>query len=348
MIRQLMIAQFKTLTREPGVLFWVFGFPIVIAWVLGVAFSGDQVSNHQIGWVGSTERLSQTAGFVAEPGGFRLSGLQPKSEVLIIKVLSPEVALLQLKRGQISLIVTNSPTGLTTQMDLKNQEAKVSFLLLKSGLNPAPSDLTVEEVTSKGSRYVDFLVPGLMALGVMNSCIWGIGWATIELRMKKLLRRMIATPMPPAALLFAQFANRFLISLLELAVLLTFSYAYFDLTIQGSWLALLVLVFAGNLAFAGIAVLMASRTSSTTVGNGLVNLVTMPMMIMSGIFFSYQNFPSWSWPVLSHLPLTLLADGLRSVINEGAGLVDVMSSVAFLVATGLVFGLAGLKSFKWY
>jgi len=348
MIRQLMIAQYKTLIREPGVLFWVFGFPVVIAWVLGVAFSGDQISNHRIGWVGDTTRLSEMPQFTAESGGFRLAQTELTGEVLIVEVMSLDDAQLSLKRGKISLIVSVAPEGLTSQMDLSNQEAKVSYWLLQSALEPQTSALKVQPVTSKGSRYVDFLVPGLMALGIMNSCIWGIGWATIELRMKKLLRRMVATPMPPWAFLVSQLANRFLISVVELAVLFAFSYLYFDLTNQGSWLAMGLLVFAGNLAFAGVAVLMASRTSSTTVGSGLVNLVTMPMMVVSGIFFSYQNFPEWSWSVLSMLPLSLLADGFRAVINEGAGLSDVASIIGLLAATGLGLGLVGLKSFKWY
>jgi len=139
-----------------------------------------------------------------------------------------------------------------------------------------------------------------------------------------------------------------LISSLETAILFFFAWMYFDITLQGSFALFLLLMLCGNLAFAGIAVLMASRTANTTVGSGLVNLVTMPMMILSGVFFSYHNFPEWSWPVLSHLPLSLLADGMRAIMHEGAGLAQVGVKMGLLVFTGLVTFWGGLKLFKWY
>jgi ABC-type multidrug transport system permease subunit len=105
---------------------------------------------------------------------------------------------------------------------------------------------------------------------------------------------------------------------------------------------------AGNIAFAGLAILISSHTSNTEVGNGLINFVVMPMMILSGIFFSYQNFPEWSLPVIRKLPLTILTDGARSIFNEGAGYREVALPILILTAIGILFFTIGLKIFKWH
>ena len=199
-----------------------------------------------------------------------------------------------------------------------------------------------------GTRYIDFLVPGLIALGIMNSCIWGIGWSLIETRMKKLLRRMVATPMKKSRFLGSYIITRVILGGLETLLLLLFTRLYFGTEITGSVAAFVAVFLAGIFAFSGIAILIASRTAKTEVANGLVNLITLPMMILSGIFFNYHNFPDWAIPVIQALPLTLLADSIRAVFIEAAGFTEIVKAIAILLTTGLVtFGI-GLRMFKWY
>ena len=135
---------------------------------------------------------------------------------------------------------------------------------------------------------------------------------------------------------------------LESLVLFIFALFAFKMTIQGDITALIVMFLAGNIAFAGIAVFVSSNTSNTEVGNGLINFVVFPMMVLSGIFFSYQNFPDWSIPVIRKLPLTMLTDGIRSIFNEGAGYHEVIIPILILTAIGVIFFTAGLKIFKWH
>jgi ABC-type multidrug transport system permease subunit len=135
---------------------------------------------------------------------------------------------------------------------------------------------------------------------------------------------------------------------LESMVLFIFALFAFKMTIQGDITALIVMFLAGNIAFAGIAVFVSSNTSNTEVGNGLINFVVFPMMVLSGIFFSYQNFPDWSIPVIRKLPLTMLTDGIRSIFNEGAGYHEVIIPILILTAMGVIFFSAGLKIFKWH
>jgi len=185
-------------------------------------------------------------------------------------------------------------------------------------------------------------------MGVMMSCMWGISYGLIEKRSKKLLRRLVATPMKKSYFLVALITVRIAMNFIESLILFIFALFVFDMVIQGSIPALILLFISGNIAFAGIAVFVSSNTSNTEVGNGLINFVVFPLMVLSGIFFSYHNFPDWSIPVIQKLPLTILADGIRSIFNEGAGFSEVGIPILVLSATGIVFFSAGLKIFKWH
>ncbi len=154
----------------------------------------------------------------------------------------------------------------------------------------------------------------ISAISIINACLWGIGWNLIELRIKKLLRRMVATPLKKSVFLLSHGLNRMFISAAELLLLYVFAHFYFDITIQGSLLALSLIFLSGYSAFAGIAVLISSRAENTQSGNGLINSVTLPMFILSGIFFSYHNFPNWIIPYVEVLPLTILTNSLESTL----------------------------------
>jgi ABC-type multidrug transport system permease subunit len=261
-----------------------------------------------------------------------------------------EEAMIQLKRGTLSVVIEETGGEILYHFDPLNPDAQLTYLKLtrlfgdplqqaqKSGNNIRPLTLT-------GTRYIDFLIPGLVAMGVMMSCMWGLSYGIIDRRSKKLLRRMVATPMKKSYFLIALITVRVAMNILESALLVLFAWLVFGITIQGSVPALVLMFLAGNIAFAGIAVFISSHTSNTEVGNGFINAVVMPMMVISGIFFSYHNFPEWSIPVIRKLPLTLLADSIRSIFIEGA---DVSLAFILLTATGIIFFAAGLRLFKWH
>lgn len=259
--------------------------------------------------------------------------------------------ILLLKRGQVNLIMKEYPDSLEYFFDPVNPQAKTLFVMLSSVLNNDSrvfENAAISPLTQKGNRYIDFLVPGLIALGAMNSLLWGISYALIEMRSKKLMRRMVATPMKKSEFLISFFVARLLIAIIEAAILWSFSYAYFKITLQGSLIALATIFLAGNLAFSGLAILLASRTANSRIGTGLINLVTMPMMILSGIFFSYHNFPDFAIPIIQKMPLTMMADSIRAVFIEGSGLTQVAANSAILAGLGVGCFLIGLKIYKWY
>lgn len=339
---QLVINNFRVFFREPAIIFWAVLFPIIMAWVLGIAFSSKGESLRTVYVTGSQapQILTGEKVFAEDTGN---------PSRIRFKQTSEDEALQAIRRGVIVLYVEVRDDSLIYHFDPMNSDAQVTHLVLERGIEERKtSNSIVSPLRTRGTRYIEFLVPGLIALGIMNSCIWGIGWSLIETRMKKLLRRMVATPMKKSVFLTSYIVTRIVLGGFETLLLLLFARLYFHTEISGSLLAFVIVFLAGIFAFSGIAILVASRTSKTEVANGLVNLVTLPMMILSGIFFNYHNFPDWAVPVIEVLPLTLLADSIRAVFIDAGGLAEVMKPVAILCTTGLVTFVAGLKFFRWY
>jgi ABC-type multidrug transport system permease subunit len=337
-ILQLSLAQLRGFLREPGILFWAFAFPILMAWVLGAAF--DKKGEGPV-----SVSLVQTSPAALRP----TAGASLKKDPLIhLREESADAALLALRRGESQIIVEENSAGVKVRFDPANQEAVLARYRAERALSKNQLPVSVEQITARGSRYVDFLVPGLVALGIMNSCMWGIGWLMIEFRMKKLLRAMIAASMKRIQYLISFFVTRIIANTVETGLLLLFAALYFGIRIEGTLLAFMMVIVAGLVAFTGIAILGACRAASTQVGNGILNAVTLPLMILSGVFFSYHNFPDAVVPIIRYLPLTLLADSLRAVFVEGAGVAQVWLSCAILCITGAITFVAGLRFYRWY
>jgi len=340
---QITLVHFKSFFRDPGILFWAILFPIIMAWVLGAAFSNKGESVRTVYVTGDSvvpEKIT----------GEKIIGKETGTTYRIkFEKASGEEAVRAIKRGLIAVYIEVKHDSLIYHFDPLNADAQLTHLILErevSGINQ--TNAAIEPLQTKGTRYIDFLIPGLISLGIMNSCLWGIGWTLIETRMKKLLRRMVATPMKKSIFLSAHIITRIVLGGIETILLLIFSYFYFGTEISGSIPAFIVVFLAGIFAFAGIGILTASRTAKTEIANGLVNAVTLSMTILSGIFFNYHNFPDWAVPVIQVLPLTLLADAIRAIFIEAAGFKEVMMPIAVLLATGLITFFTGLKIFKWY
>ncbi len=360
---QLTVIHFKEFYREPGILFWSIGFPILMAWGLGIAFTNKGELQKNIAVVEHNPHVNKKFEMFLY-GAAQVNSDLPSDKIIEKKVndgklgavnykfifTDTEKALLLLKRGTVPLYIEERGDSLIYHFDPANSEAHLTYLELQSAINKlqANSDASIEPMTQLGTRYIDFLIPGLIAMGLMMSTMWGIGYSLIEKRSKKLLRRMIATPMHRSTYLLSHFLARIVLSIIEAALLFIFAYYYFDIHIQGNVAALIILFLSGLVSFSGIAIFIASRTAKTEIGNGLINAVVMPMMIVSGVFFSYHNFPDAVIPFIKVLPLTMLADGIRSIFIEGAGFGNVIIQIFALNIIGIVFFAAGLKIYKWY
>jgi len=365
---QLILIQFREYYREPSVLFWAIGFPILMAWGLGIAFKEKPEIIRKVAVIEkimvSGDSNTPFTRFLKKETKAEFSNdkiYHRHIKVLTDKKLGKTTfifistdwknSIILLKRGEVSLVMNEDSGRIIYHFDPANPEARLVQLQLESmisGSKKFEESPDVVPLTLSGTRYIDFLIPGLIAMGIMMSCMWGIGWTIIDNRGKKLLRRMVATPMKKSNFLFSLFFSRLVLSLLDSVVVYLFAYWYFHLHIQGSIAALLIICISGNIAFGGIAVLCASRTAKSEVGNGIINAVTTPMIVLSGIFFSYANFPDWAIPVIKKMPLTLLTDSVRSIFNEGAGFAEVLIPVGILITIGFFTFLLGLKLYKWY
>lgn len=366
---QLISALFREITREPGVIFWGILFPILMSLGLGLAFTkkADIVRkvavsrSSEISDNGTSElSVFLQAKCIKQPDSketfrweYELKDDKLGNTVFLFYELDWNEAMVMLKRGTVNLILQSRNGKTEYHFDPVNADAELTYLKLRSVIGSemilySENNSEIKPLTLTGTRYIDFLVPGLITMGVMMSTMWGISYGIIEKRSKKLLRRLVATPMKKSHFLIALITVRLIMNFVEALVLILFSLIAFNMTIQGSISVLILLFIAGNIAFAGIAVFVSSHTSNTEVGNGLINAVVMPMMILSGIFFSYQNFPDWGVKIIRTLPLTMMTDGVRSIFNEGAGYNEVAVSILVLSVIGILFFTAGLKIFKWH
>jgi ABC-type multidrug transport system permease subunit len=256
-----------------------------------------------------------------------------------------------LRTGRVSIVVVPGDPP-TFVYDPTRPESRLARVVVDDLLQRAAGRrdaLRVDDrpVTEPGARYVDFLVPGLVGMNLMSAGMWGIGWVIVEDRQKKLLRRMIATPMRRSEYLLSFVLVRLLFLVLEVPVLVGFGVLAFGVPLRGSLLALAAVAILGALAFAGLGLLVASRAKNTQTASGLMNLVMMPMFVLSGVFFSVENFPRAFQPLVRALPLTALNDGLRAVMNEGAGLVTLAPQLALLLGVSVVSFGAALRLFRW-
>jgi ABC-2 type transport system permease protein len=338
---QLTLARVRESIREPGVLFWVFGFPILLSVGLGLAFRGRGPEPVTVG-------IMEGAGAAALEGALTRAGIH-------VEHVDEDAARKRLRAGKVSLVVVPGATPdapLTYRYDPTPAEARLARVAVDEAIQRAagrkdPRVVRDAPVTERGARYIDFLVPGLIGMNLMSGSMWGIGWVIVNMRVRKLLKRLLATPMRRRDLLLAQALARAGSVPLEVGSILLFARLAFGVQVTGSWIALTLLSFAGALSFAGLSILVASRAQNTETVGGLMNLVMMPMFVLSGVFFSAAHFPDVLQPALSLLPLTALNDGLRAVMTDGAGLTAIERPLAVLGAWGAGSFAVALRIFRW-
>ncbi len=325
--------------REPEALFWVFAFPIIMAVVLGFAFRDRPTDKVAVGVAGEAT-LRQLAG-------------KPLAAPALTVQVFPTVAegLEALRIGKIALLVENADP-LVYHFDPTRPDARIARLEVDDAIQRAAGrrDTVLfreAEVHEKGSRYIDFLLPGILGLNLMGTGIWGIGFSIVNARLKKTLKVMVATPMRKSDFLLAQIGSRFVFLILELVLILAFGVVAFQVPIRGSLALLALTAVLGALAFAGMGLLVASRARTLEAANGLMNLVMVPMWLLSGVFFSSERFPKAAQPFIKALPLTALNDALRAVMLEGKGLAAVGAALAILIAWAIVSFTVALKIFRW-
>jgi ABC-2 type transport system permease protein len=354
-IIQLTVTKIREFAREPEALFWVFAFPLLLALALGLAFREKAPDPIPVGVVDG-------------PGAAPLVAALRNSPALAARLLSPEAARRALHTGKISLLVapgaaaapTNGVNHLTPaaahaalfRYDPTRPDAHIASLEAKEALERAAGRIDVvalrtEHVTEKGSRYIDFLIPGLLGMNLMGTGIWSLAFSITIARQRHLLKRLIATPMRRSDYLLAQIFGRLIFLVPEVILLVGVGWLAFGVSVHGSLLLLLGASLLGAMSFCGIGLLIASRVRTVEGASGWANLVMMPMWLLSGIFFSSERFPERVQPLIRALPLTALVDALRGIVNDGQSLSQVGLKLLIVAAWGAASFAVALRVFRW-
>ncbi|HEU4509167.1 MAG TPA: ABC transporter permease [Pyrinomonadaceae bacterium] len=337
---ELTLMRVREFLREREAVFWVFIFPVLMTFALGIAFRNTAPDKTLVAIEATDARANEIAGVLS------------RSPDIDATVLNADEAAQALRSGKVSIVVKPQNDSFEYRYDPARPESRAARLLVDDLLQRGSGRADVvtvaeEKVTEPGARYVDFLVPGLIGMNLMGSGLWGLGFTIVIARSRKILKRFAATPMRRSHYLLSFMLSRLVFLVLEVAALVVFAWLVFDFTVRGSWLTVTLITVLGGFTFSGIGLLVAARPTTIEGVSGLMNLIMLPMWLLSGTFFSSERFPEMFQPFIKALPLTALNDLLRAVMNEGASLSSNWLPIAVLLAWLLISFLVALKIFKW-
>lgn len=337
---QLSLVRYLEFVREPEALFWVFVFPVLLTAGLGIAFRSRPAEQIQVAVLAGPAAQAVAAPLAADAR-------------IVVETLDDSAAAQALRTGRIALLVLPGPDGAVTyRFDDTRPDARSARYLADDVLQRAagradPVTVDEEMVREPGSRYVDFLVPGLLGMNLMGTGMWGIGFSIVDQRRKRLLKRLVATPMSRAEYLASYIVSRFGWLVLEVAVLVGFAVVAFGVPLRGAIGTLALVCVLSALAFGGLGLLVAARPRTIEAASGIMNLVMVPMWVFSGVFFNSSNFPDAMQPFIKALPLTAVVDALRATMLEGATLVSLAPELAMIGVWTVGTFLVALRIFRW-
>ncbi|HVW07280.1 MAG TPA: ABC transporter permease [Bryobacteraceae bacterium] len=336
-IVQLTLVRFREFRREPEAVFWVFLFPIILAAGLGLAFRNRPADVVKVGAV--TPQITASL---------------KQEKLLDVREFSAADGREQLRTGKIVLLAEPAAngTGVQYEYDDTNPDGRTARMLADRAVQTAGGQKDPVAVSEKlmrepGSRYIDFLLPGLLGMNLMGSSIWGLAFGVVDARKKKLLKRLIATPMPRHEYLLSFLFSRLVMLVIEVGTLVGFGTLVFHVPVRGSVFALAGLCVITSLSFSSLGLLISARPRTIEAVSGITNLVMMPMWILSGVFFSSSRFPDAVMPLIKALPLTATIDALRASMLQGTAFTELWPQIAVLAAWGSLSFVVALKVFRW-
>ena len=333
---QLTLVRFREFLREPEALFWVFGFPLLLAAGLGLAFRNTPAEVLTVGAVGTD-----------------LTAFENAPTLAVESFATADDGLRALREGKIALLVERPAGGSVvyhyddTNPEGRDARMRADMAVQQSAGRSDPVVAQDQVMREPGSRYIDFLIPGLLGMNLMGGSIWSMGFAIVDARRRKLMKRLIATPMPRHYFLLSFLISRLAMLVVEVGAFLAFGVFVFGVPIRGSLVLVAAICVLGSLAFGALGLLLSSRARTIEAASGLMNLTMLPMWILSGVFFSSQRFPDVVQPIIDALPLTALNDALRSTMLQGTTLTQIAPQIAVLAAWLIVCFPVALKLFRW-
>jgi ABC-2 type transport system permease protein len=341
-LAQLTLVRFREFIREPEAVFWTFLFPVVLAIGLGIAFRNKPADVIAVGTVRGSAAADTLAARLTRSGGLK-----------VIAFADTGVAQTALRTGDVALVALLTPNGAVEyRFDDTRPEGRSARFLVDDAVQRGagrqdPVTVAERKVREKGSRYIDFVIPGLLGMNIMGGGIWGLAFAIVDARRKNLLKRLVSTPMRHTHYLASFVLSRFSFLLVEVVVIVGSAVLLFGVPVRGSLVQLGIVCVASSLSFGGLGLLIASRARTTEGVSGLTNLVMMPMWVLSGVFFASTNFPATAQPFIQALPLTATINALRATMLQGVGWSAVVPSIGIVLAWGVVSFVVALRVFRW-
>jgi ABC-2 type transport system permease protein len=332
--------------REPGAVFWTFGFPLLITVALGIAFRNQGATRFAVAVVDGPAAAAVAAELRADAS-------------LDVQVLTAAAAAGQLRAGAVLVVVDAAATSMAGgggavvyRFDPSRPEAPAARRVIDDRLQRRAGRrdrlATRDEIAvAQGARYIDWLVPGLLGMQLLSGSLWGTAWNIVTARQRKLLKRLAATPMRRRDYLLSFRVAGLVFVPLQVILLFVFARLAFGVMIHGSWVSVMAIALLASWSFAGLGLLCAARAENTETANGLINVVTMPMFVLSGVFFSSSRFPAFVQPAIRLLPLSAFNEALRHVVNDGASMGSQAFPLAVLVIWGLASSVVALRLFRW-
>ena len=339
---QLVLARLLEFIRQPEAIFWVYVFPLIMMVALGTAFRSRPVEALKLD-------------IVEGPNADAVAKSLGESDQMVVEIIEESVARQRLRTGKTDVVIVCGSDS-EIRYDYLFDPTRPGSLLARNAADDALQraagrkdvvEARNREVSEPGGRYIDFLVPGLLGMGLLGGGLWGVGFAIVDLRIRKLLKRYVATPMKRSHFLAALMISRLVFTIPEVVLLLVFARFVFGVVNHGSFLTVGLFIIVGAFQFAGIGLLVACRAQTLETVSGLMNLVMLPMWIASGIFYSIERFPEAIQPVLRFLPLTPLIDAMRAIMQEGATLASLGFELVFCFLWGLITFALALRWFRW-
>ena len=347
---QLTLARFREFYREPAALFWVYGFPLILAFALGMAFRETPVPPASVDVQGDPDdpAVAGLRAALTEDKGFKVEFHDEATARQRLRTSKTDLVIVPRSHtgaGPEFVYDKTRSEGVLARNAVERALLRIRNDQLPPGQRlPEPTERTISE---PGSRYIDFLIPGLLGINLLGGGLFGVGFAVTDLRVRKLLKRFAATPMRRSDFMISLMLSRLVFTLIDIALLLTFAYLVFDIRVRGNPLAFVALIAVGGACFAGLGLLIGARAKTLETAAGLVNALMLPMYVLSGVFFSASRFPDAVQPFIQALPLTALNDGLRAIMNDGAGWEAMGYPLLVLSIWGVACYAIAFKIFRW-
>ncbi|WP_420428343.1 ABC transporter permease [Algiphilus sp.] len=317
--------------RDRSALSWNLLFPIVLVGGFAMIFSGEPEPLFRVAVMG--EPTPATAGFLETPG------------VATEQVQAQDTAIQRVSRQRIDMLLDVEAQPVRYWINPNAQSGALLEHLLRATLTAEPPQRVV--VAGDPIRYVDWVLPGILAMNVMFSSLWGVGYGIVRYRKNGYLKRLNATPLTALEFICAQLVSRLGLVLLMTSIMFLGCQWLIGFRMAGSALDLLVVAVLGSVVMIALGLIIAARVTSEELASGMLNIFSWPMLVLSGVFYSIDEAPQWLQGLAQWLPLTHILDAARAIMLDGAGLWELRGALLTLAAMSIALLVLGASLFKW-